>query len=198
MEAGIPLDILEGMKMSIESDGTVTVKGNMEEQVRDSIERIVADKFSNRLYSYYINIADSVSELPMNMYQYVMDVREVERYLKQVLKEDVAIAKLDFTTDGKIAGLSRKASRFINETENNPKVKEIREMMESIIGIQKEFGITNSPTFDSVFQWQTGELAVVDEGFSYDIENLTFRMSHLDFGENMYSDMYKYNKKKVL
>ena len=39
---------------------------------------------------------------------------------------------------------------------------------------------------------------IVADKFSYDIENLTFRMSHLDFGENMYSDMYKYNKKKVL
>ena len=107
---GISRDELEGMQIKIESNGNVTVSGIEDKEVREQVQKLVEEKYSDRMYQYYTGIADSVGNLSSNTYQYATDVQEVRRYLKGVTGEDISLENLYLTPDGKnwrVAGKSR-------------------------------------------------------------------------------------------
>ena len=81
---GISRNDIEGMCVKIGSNGDVTVDGIEDRAVREQVRKLTEEKYSDRMYRYYIGIADSVGNLPANVYQYAADVQEVRRYLKGV------------------------------------------------------------------------------------------------------------------
>lgn len=196
-DRGISAKDIEGMRVKIASDGTVTVEGIEDETIRRQVEKLIDEKYKDRLYRYYIGIADSVGNLSGNVYEYAMEVQEVKRYLKAVTGEDIALENLYLTPDGKIGGLPDKVGNMINNTKNNAKIDRIRDMLKDIIqniGISGGIGI---PDFTSEFQFRNGEFSVADSGFHVDANALDQRMTP-HYSGNMYSDMYEYKFKKVL
>ena len=125
---GISRDELEGMQIKIESNGNVTVSGIEDKEVREQVQKLVEEKYSDRMYQYYTGIADSVGNLSSNTYQYATDVQEVRRYLKGVTGEDISLENHYLTPDGKIGGLPEKAANLINKTKDNAKIERIKEM----------------------------------------------------------------------
>jgi hypothetical protein len=105
---GISRDELDGMQIKIESNGNVTVSGIEDKEVREQVQKLVEEKYSDRMYQYYTGIADSVGNLSSNTYQYATDVQEVRRYLKGVTGEDISLENLYLTPDGKLAGCRKK------------------------------------------------------------------------------------------
>lgn len=105
---GISRDELEGMQIKIESNGNVTVSGIEDKEVREQVQKLVEEKYSDRMYQYYTGIADSVGNLSSNTYQYATDVQEVRRYLKGVTGEDISLENHYLTPDGKLAGCRKK------------------------------------------------------------------------------------------
>ena len=67
---GISRDELDGMQIKIESNGNVTVSGIEDKEVREQVQKLVEEKYSDRMYQYYTGIADSVGNLSSNTYQY--------------------------------------------------------------------------------------------------------------------------------
>lgn len=96
------------MQIKIESNGNVTVSGIEDKEVREQVQKLVEEKYSDRMYQYYTGIADSVGNLSSNTYQYATDVQEVRRYLKGVTGEDISLENLYLTPDGKIGGCRKK------------------------------------------------------------------------------------------
>lgn len=96
------------MQIKIESNGNVTVSGIEDKEVREQVQKLVEEKYSDRMYQYYTGIADSVGNLSSNTYQYATDVQEVRRYLKGVTGEDISLENFYLTPDGKIGGLPEK------------------------------------------------------------------------------------------
>lgn len=188
---------IEGMCVKIESDGTIDVEGIEDEAIREQVERLVEKKYSDQMYRYYIGIADSVGDLPANVYEYATQVQEVQRWLKQAAGEDIALENLYFAPKGKIGGLPENVSKLLYETKNNAKIEQIRDMLTDItsnISRHKDIGI---PDFTSELQFQNGAFSVVDSGFAVDMEKLADQMTP-KFPNGKYTNVYEYNFEKVL
>lgn len=194
---GISCDDIEGMRVRIGSNGDVTVDGIEDETVREQVQKLIDEKYSDRMYQYYIGIADSVGNLSSNTYQYATDVQEVRRYLKGITGEDIPLESLYLTPDGKIGGLPEKAANLINKTKDNAKVERMKDALVDIIGNIRISGDLGIPDFTSEFQFKDGAFSVADSGFAVDMGVLDGRLIPKSSG-NMYSDMYKYQFKKVL
>lgn len=61
------------MQIKIESNGNVTVSGIEDKEVREQVQKLVEEKYSDRMYQYYTGIADSVGNLSFNTWQYATD-----------------------------------------------------------------------------------------------------------------------------
>ena len=194
---GISREDIEGMQVRIGSNGTVTVDGIEDETVRQQVQKLVEKKYSDKMYQYYIGIADSVGNLPYNAYQYATDIQEVRRYLKGVTGTDISLEDLYMMPDGKIGGLPKKADNLINNTKNNAKTEQMREALRNIIGNIRISGDLGIPDFTSQFQFKDGAFSVVDSGFAVNMGALDGRLTP-EYSGNMYSDMYKYQFRKVL
>ncbi|MBD5484814.1 MAG: hypothetical protein HDR18_04715 [Lachnospiraceae bacterium] len=194
---GISRDDIEGMRVRIGSNGDVTVDGIEDETVREQVQKLIDEKYSDRMYQYYIGIADSVGNLSSNAYQYATDVQEVRRYLKGATGEDISLESLYMTPDGKIGGLPEKASNLINKTKGNAKIDRMRDALADIIGKIRISGDLGIPDFTSEFLFSNGVFSVADSGFAVDMGALDGRLTPQSSG-NMYSDMYKYQFRKVL
>ena len=194
---GISRNDIEGMCVKIGSNGDVTVDGIEDRAVREQVRKLTEEKYSDRMYRYYIGIADSVGNLPANVYQYAADVQEVRRYLKGVTGEDISLKNLYLTPDGKIGGLPEKAANLINRTKDNAKIERMKDALSDIIGNIRISGDLGIPDFTSQFRFGNGEFAVEDSGFAADMAALDSRLTPQS-SDNMYSDMYRYRFKKVL
>ena len=180
-----------------ESNGNVTVSGIEDKEVREQVQKLVEEKYSDRMYQYYTGIADSVGNLSSNTYQYATDVQEVRRYLKGVTGEDISLENLYLTPDGKIGGLPGKAANLINKTKDNAKIERIKDALINIIGHNRTSGDLGIPDFTSEFQFSNGAFSVADSGFTVDMAALDRRLTPQPH-DNMYSDMYAYSFRKVL
>ncbi len=196
-QKGVSRDDIEGMRIGIGSNGAVTVDGIEDRAVREQVQKLIDEKYSDKMYQYYIGIADSVGNLSSNTYQYATDVQEVRRYLKGVTGEDISLEKLYLTPDGKIGGLPDKASALINKTKDNARIERMKDALKNIIGNIRISGDLGIPDFTSQFQFKDGAFFVADSGFAVDIGALDGRLTPQS-SPNMYSDMYKYQFKKVL
>ena len=194
---GISRDDIEGMRVRIGSSGDVSVDGIEDETVREQVQKLIDEKYGDRMYQYYIGIADSVGNLSSNTYRYATDIQEVRRYLKGVTGEDISLENLYLTTDGKIGGLPDKAADLINKTKDNAKIERTKDALVDIIGKIRISGDLGIPDFTSQFQFSNGAFSVVDSGFAVDMSALDGRLTPQSSG-NMYSDMYQYQFKKVL
>lgn len=194
---GISRDDIEGMRVRIGSNGDVTVDGIEDEAVREQVQKLIDEKYSDQMYQYYIGIADSMGNLSSNTYQYATDVQEVRRYLKGITGEDIPLQSLYLTPDGKIGGLPDRAANLINKTKDNAKVERMKDALVNIIGNIRIGGDLGIPDFTSEFQFKDGVFSVADNGFAADMGALDGRLTPKSSG-NMYSDMYKYQFKKVL
>ncbi len=194
---GISEKEVEGMSVKIGSDGTVTVEGIEDEAVRGQVEKLIEKKYGNRMYRYYTGIADSVTDLSSNSYQYATDVQEVRRYLKGITGMDISLESLYFLPNGKIGGLPDKAAGLINNGKDNAKIERMRDALVNIIGKLRISGDIGIPDFTSEFRFQDGGFSVKDSGFAVDMEALDERFVPKS-SCNMYSDMYQYQFKKVL
>ena len=194
---GISREDLEGMRVRIGSGGGVTVDGIEDSTIREQVQKLIDERYSDQMYQYYIGIADSVGDLPGGTYQYATDVQEVLRYLKGVTGEDISLENLYLTTDGKIGGLPDKAADLINKTKDNAKIERTKDALVDIIGKIRISGDLGIPDFTSQFQFSNGAFSVVDSGFAVDMSALDGRLTPQSSG-NMYSDMYQYQFKKVL
>ena len=194
---GISREDIEGMRVRIGSNGTVTVNGIEDETVREQVRKLVEKKYGDKMYRYYIGIADSVGNLPYNAYQYAMDVQEVRRYLKGVTGADISLENLYMLPDGKIGGLPKKADHLINNTKDNVKVDQMRDALRNILGNIGVSGDVGIPDFTSQFQFKDGAFSVVDSGFAVNMGALEGRLTP-KYSGNMYSDMYRYQFRKVL
>ena len=194
---GVSRDDLEGMRVRIGSNGDVTVDGIENEAVREQVQKLIDKKYSDQMYRYYIGIADSVGNLSANTYQYATDVQEVRRYLKGVTGEDISLESLYLMPDGKIGGLPERADNLINRTKDNAKIERIRDALIDIIGNIRISGGLGVPDFTSQFRFRDGAFSVADSGFAADMGALNGRLTPQSSG-NMYSDIYKYQFKKVL
>ena len=196
-EMGIFRDDIEGMRVRIGSNGDVTVDGIEDRAVREQVQKLIDEKYGDRMYQYYIGIADSVGNLSSNTYQYATDVQEVRRYLKGVTGEDISLESLYLTPDGKIGGLPDKVADLINKTKDNAKIERMKDALVDIIGNIRISGDLGIPDFTSEFQFRNGAFSVADSGFAVDMGALDGRLTPQSSG-NMYSDMYRYQFKKVL
>lgn len=192
-DMGISQEDIEGMHVKIESDGTVVVEGIEDEAIREQVEKVIQDKYSDQMYRYYVGIADSIENLPANVYEYATQVQEVKRYLKNVTGQDITLEVLYFASHGKIGGLPDKASKLINETKNNAKIEQIRDMLTDIIQNVSTYGASGIPDFTSELQFQNGVFSVADSGFAVNTEKLAEQMT-----PNFSSGFYKYKFEKVL
>ncbi len=101
------------------------------------------------------------------------------------------------TPDGKIGGLPEKVSNLINKTKDNAKIERMKDALVDIIRKIRISGDLGIPDFTSQFQFNNGAFSVADSGFAVDMGALDSRLTPQSSG-NMYSDMYKYQFKKVL
>ncbi len=194
---GISRDDIEGMRVRIGSSGDVSVDGIEDSAVREQVLKLIDEKYGDRMYQYYIGIADSVGNLPYNTYRYATDVQEVRRYLKGVTGEDISLENLYLTPDGKIGGLPDKAANLINKTKDNAKIERMKDALIDIIGNIRISGGLGVPDFTSQLQFKDGALSVADSGFAVDMGALDGRLTP-QYSGNMYSDMYQYQFKRVL
>ncbi len=194
---GISRDDIEGMQVRIGSNGDVSVDGIEDEGVREKVQKLIEEKYGDRMYQYYIGIADSVGNLSSNTYRYATDIQEVRRYLKGVTGEDISLENLYLTPDGKIGGLPDKAADLINKTKDNARIERMKDALKNIIGNIRISGDLGIPDFTSQFRFSNGAFSVADSGFAVDMGALDGRLTPQSSG-NMYSDMYKYQFKKVL
>ena len=192
-DKGISKDDVDGMRVKIGSDGTVTVEGIEDEAVGKQVEKLIEKKYGNRMYRYYIEIADSITDLSSNSYQYATDIQEVKRYLKGITGKDIPLESLYFLPNGKIGGLPDRAAALINNGKDNAKIDRIRDALINIIGNIRISGNIGIPDFSSEFQFSGGEFAVTDSGFLVDLKALDEKLSPKYSGNT-----YEYQFKKVL
>ncbi len=87
--------------------------------------------------------------------------------------------------------MPEKVSNLINKTKDNAKIERMKDALADIIRKIRISGDLGIPDFTAQFQFNNGAFSVADMGA------LDSRLTPQSFG-NMYSDMYKYQFKKVL
>ncbi len=188
---GISKEVLDGMKVEISSDGTVTVRGIGNEALQKKVEDIIKEKYGDCLYRYYIGTADSIMGLSPEAYEYATEVQEVMRYLKAAAGHDIKLEDLYLTSDGKIGGLPERVGGMINNTQNNSKIDRIRDMLTDIVQNMRCY--KDVPYFISEFQFSDGHFSVTDSGFPIDTNALEKALQP-DYGG---AGAYRYQFKKV-
>lgn len=96
-----------------------------------------------------------------------------------------------------MGGLPNKADNLLNKTKDNAKRDRMKDALVDIIGKIRISGDLEIPDFASEFQFSNGAFSVTDGCFAVDMCALDGRLTPQSSG-NMYSDMYKYQFKKVL
>jgi len=172
------------------------VSGIEDKEVREQVQKLVEEKYSDRMYQYYTGIADSVGNLTSNT-SVCHGCAGSQALLKRVTGEDISLENLYLTPDGKIGGLPEKAANLINKTKDNAKIERIKDALINIIGHNRTSGDLGIPDFTSEFQFSNGAFSVADSGFTVDMAALDRRLTPQPH-DNMYSDMYAYSFRKVL
>lgn len=185
----ITSDDLEGMKVSIAPDGGVSVSGINDENIRSRVETLISGRYADRLYHYYTGIAESLTDLPADIYQFVVDVQEAERFLSKAAGEVISLEQLYFTADGKIGGLPGNVADLVNKTKNNTKIETIRESLHNIISFKQSYGMENIPRFSASFTFKGGSFDVEDQGFDIDMAKMQEKMESI-FASSQIGDKY--------
>ena len=164
---------------------------------KDENWREYLDQYNAVLKETEPNYIKELERLHQKQFDSATDIQEVRRYLKGVTGEDISLENLYLTPDGKIGGLPDKAADLINKTKDNAKIERMKDALVDIIGKIRISGDLGIPDFTSQFQFKDGAFSVADSGFAVDMGALDGRFTPKSSG-NMYSDMYKYQFKKVL
>lgn len=90
---GISKEDVEGMQIKIASNGSVSVDGIENQEIKTQVENLIEKKYGDRLYQYYIGISNSIGDLSNNVYEYATDVQEVNRQLKTMTGDEVEFSK---------------------------------------------------------------------------------------------------------
>ena len=93
--------------------------------------------------------------------------------------------------------MPNKADNLLNKTKDNAKIERMKDALVDIIGKIRISGDLGIPEFTSEFQFSNGTFDLADSGFAADMGALEGRLTPQSSG-NMYSDMYKYQFRKVL
>lgn len=90
-----------------------------------------------------------------------------------------------------------KAANLINKTKDNAKIEQMKDALRNIIGNIRRSGDLGIPDFTSKFQFSNASFSVAVSGFAMNMGAVEGRLTP-QYSGNMYSDMYKYQFKKVL
>ena len=94
--------------------------GIEDKEVREQVQKLVEEKYSDRMYQYYTGIADSVGNLSSNTYQYATDVQEVRRYLKAVSYTHLRTAYEEYAQNKRLSAQDAR-TRLVAESSSSAK-----------------------------------------------------------------------------
>ncbi len=192
---------LEGMNVQISPDGKVTVSGIDDETIRSLAEKLITDRYADRLYNHYTQIAESLTDLPADIYQFAVDIQEAEHFLSKAAGQDVSLEQLYYTADGKIGGLPVNVTDLVNKTKNNTKIENLRESLHNIISFKQAYGIENLPRFAASFTFSAGSFSAEDQGFDTDMAGMQEKIESI-FSSNhtgsKYGGVYQYQFRSIL
>lgn len=121
-DAGIDLEG-KAWELEIDAFGKVTISGDLTEEEKEQMEKILEEEFADQLWDTYMQASGMDSE----RYNQISAYREISSFLQkatggQYRWEDISIDK-----NGKISGLPDKLCELLNSQESNGKYEQLRD-----------------------------------------------------------------------
>lgn len=156
-ESGIELP---GGSWNIEMDaaGNISVVGEMSEENRRGLEKILSENFAGDLWERYVQTMDISQE----KYRLLHGYHEVEQFIRKATGGQYSFQDIIIKEDGKIGGLPDKMCQQINSQGANAKYEELRDDIYMLLDYQNKFEMEDILNFNVKYQVSDSGMKVIE------------------------------------
>lgn len=134
--------------IELDADGNISVSGELEEEEKKTITQVLEDKFADKLWDYYMQVAD----LTTDNYNRINGYRELSEFLKKATNGAYTWKDIAVDENGKISGLPAKMCQLLNSQECNGKYEQLRDIIYSLNDYRNWNGMSGITDFKVKYQ----------------------------------------------
>lgn len=151
----VPAGLWE-IEMNVE--GNISVKGDMEEEDREKLEKILSENFAEDLWNKHIQATDISKE----QYRLLNGYHELNKFLQSATNGEYSYKDITIDKNGKIGGLPDKMCQLLNSQEANARYEELRDEIYMLRDYENKYGVENIMNFSIKYQVSDSELSIID------------------------------------
>ena len=145
-------------EIEMDVEGNISVKGDMEEEDRIKLEKMLSENFAEDLWNKHIQATDISKE----QYRLLNGYHELNKFLQNAANGEYSYKDITVDKNGKIGGLPDKMCQLLNSQEANAKYEELRDEIYMLMDYEKKYGIENIMNFSIKYQVSDSELSIID------------------------------------
>ena len=151
----VPAGLWE-IEMNVE--GNISVKGDMEEKDRETLEKILSKNFAEDLWNKHIQATDISRE----QYRLLNGYHELNKFLQSATNGEHSYKDITVDKNGKIAGLPDKMCQLLNSQEANAKYEALRDDIYMLKDYESKYGMEKIINFNIKYQVSDSELSIIE------------------------------------
>lgn len=134
--------------IELDSDGHISVWGELEEEEKQTITEVLEDKFTDQLWDYYMQAAD----LSTDDYNHINGYRKLNEFLRKTAHGAYRWEDIVVDENGKISGLPVKMCQLLNSKECNGKYEQLQDIIYSLNDYRNQNGMSGISDFKVKYQ----------------------------------------------
>lgn len=154
-------------EIEMDVEGNISVKGDMEEEERIKLEKMLSENFAEDLWNKHIQATDISKE----QYRLLNGYHELNKFLQSATNGEYSYKDITVDKNGKIGGLPDKMCQLLNSQEANAKYEELRDEIYMLMDYENKYGVENIMNFSIKYQVSDSELSIIDPVISMEWVN---------------------------
>lgn len=134
--------------IEIDTEGKISVTGNMPKKTKDQIETILKENFADELWNNYMQAAD-ISNI---QYRLINGYREVDQFIRKATEGQYSYKDVKVDENGKVSGLPEEICQLINSKSANARYEEIRDDIYMLANHKNEHRMKDIVDFCAKYQ----------------------------------------------
>lgn len=123
--------------IEMDAAGNLTVKGEMAEENRRELEKMLTENFADALWERYLQTTDISNE----KYRLLNGYRELEQFINKTTGGEYSYKNIVIDENCKIAGLPDEMCQQINSQEANARYEELRDDIHMLKDYENKYGL---------------------------------------------------------